>query len=57
MIGIKSLTGEKCPVSGIWRSEGHGKTAIAQKEGEIMPLHRNKKVSWRMIQHLPKKLR
>ena len=57
MIGRRSLTGERCPVSGIWRSEGHVKTAVVRKQGEIMPSHRNNEVSWRMIQHLPKKLK
>ena len=49
MIGRKSLTGEVCPSSGIWRSEGHGKTAIAKKEGDRMPSHRNKDVARRKI--------
>ena len=56
MIGKKSITGDKCPVSGIWRSESFGKTAIALKQGEIMPTYRNRDVSWTMIQHLPKQL-
>ena len=57
MIGRKSLTGELCPSSGIWRSEGRGKTAIARRQGDKMPRHRNKDVIWRKIQHLPKKLK
>lgn len=55
MIGQRILTGDKCPTSGIWRSEGKGgKTAIVKRQDELMPSHRNSDVSWRMIQHLPK---
>lgn len=55
MIGTRIITGEKCPTSGIWRSEGtNGKTAVVKKQGEVMPMHRNQDVSWKMIQHLPK---
>lgn len=56
MIGKKSITGEKCPVSGIWRSESFGKTAVVLKQGEIMPTYRNRDVSWTMIQHLPRQV-
>ena len=56
MIGKNILTGDTCPVSGIWRTEEHGKTAVALKQGEVMPTYRNRDVSWTMIQHLPKQL-
>ena len=57
MIGRRSLTGERCKYQEYGDQKAHGKTAVVRKQGEIMPSHRNKDASWRMIQHLPKKLK
>ena len=50
-IGTTAKTGEKCPESGIWKSEDSPSTTAPIAKGNVMPPHNGKAVVWRLIQH------
>jgi hypothetical protein len=50
-IGTTARTGEVCPESGIWEVVGTPSTTAPISEGNRMPPHRNRAVTWRLLQY------
>ncbi|SOE86830.1 hypothetical protein SAMN05446935_7347 [Burkholderia sp. YR290] len=50
-IGTLARTGGKCPESGVWRSVETPSTTVTVAEGNSMPRHDAKAVTWRLIRH------
>ena len=44
-------TGEKCPVSGVWKVDGFPTTTAPIAKGNTMPPYCGKAVTWRLIQY------
>jgi hypothetical protein len=42
-------TGEKCPVSGIWKSKDSKPTSAPIAKGNRMPPHNGKGVKWKLV--------
>ncbi len=51
-IGITAKTGGKCPESGVWRSIDMPSTKTPIVEGNSMPRHDGKVVTWRLIRYV-----
>jgi len=50
-IGTRAKTGEKCPESGVWKSEDYPSTTAPIAKGNTMPPHNGKAVTWVLIQY------
>jgi hypothetical protein len=50
-IGTKARTGEKCPESGVWKSQDNPSTTAPIAKGNTMPPHNDKAVTWVLIQY------
>lgn len=48
-IGTTASTGQKCPESGIWKSQDNPSTTAPIAIGNIMPPHNRKAVVWQLI--------
>lgn len=47
---MTARTGERCPVSGVWKVDGFPTSAPIAK-GNVMPPYCGKAVTWRLIQY------
>lgn len=50
-IGTTAKTGEKCPESGVWRSQDSSPTTAPIAKGNVMPPHNGKAVTWQLVQY------
>ncbi len=50
-IGTTAKTGEKCPESGVWRSQDTPSTTAPIAKHNVMPPHNQKAVVWRLEQY------
>lgn len=50
-LGTTARTGEKCPESGVWESQDSPSTTAPIAEGDTMPPHNAKAVTWKLIQY------
>ena len=48
---MTAKTGEKCPVSGVWKVDGFPTTTAPIAKGNTMPPYCGKAVTWRLIQY------
>lgn len=46
---MTAKTGEKCPVSGVWKVDGFPTTTAPIAKGNTMPPYCGKAVTWRLI--------
>ena len=49
-VGRTARTSEKCPESGVWKSQDSPSTTAPIAYGNIMPPHNNRSVVWQLIQ-------
>lgn len=49
-VGRVAHTGQKCPESGVWKSQDSPSTTAPIAIGNIMPPHNQKSVDWKLIQ-------
>ena len=50
-IGTTAKTGEKCPESGVWKSQDTPSTTAPIAKGNTMPPHNDKAVTWKLTQY------
>jgi len=50
IVGTTARTGERCPVSGIWKVMGSPTTTAPIAKGNVMPPYNGKAVVWKLIQ-------
>jgi hypothetical protein len=50
-IGTTASTGQKCPESGVWKSLDDQSTTAPIAQGNTMPPHNGKAVTWKLIQY------
>lgn len=50
-IGTTASTGQKCPESGVWKSQDSPSTTAPIAKGNIMPPHNSKGVTWKLISY------
>jgi len=50
-LGTTAKTGENCPESGVWESQDSPSTTAPISEGNNMPPHNGKAVTWKLIQY------
>ncbi len=50
-LGTKARTGERCPESGVWKSDDVPSTTAPIAKGNVMPPHHQKAVYWILIQY------
>ncbi len=50
-IGMTGRTGEKCPVSGVWKWLGTPSTTIPLSKGETFPPYNGKAGTWQLISY------
>ena len=50
-IGTTARTGEKCPESGVWKSNDAPSTTAPIAIGNTMPPHNGKAVTWTLTQY------
>ncbi len=50
-IGTTARTGERCPESGVWESQDYPSTTAPIAEGNVMPPHGGKSVTWKLIRY------
>jgi hypothetical protein len=50
-IGTTARTGERCPESGVWESQDHPSTTAPIAEGNVMPPHGGRSVTWKLIRY------
>lgn len=50
-VGTTARTGERCPESGIWKSLDTPSTTAPIAEGNVMPPHNGKAVTWQLTAH------
>ncbi len=48
-LGTTRKTGEKCPESGVWESQGTPSTTIPLSEGETFPPYNDEDTTWKLI--------
>lgn len=48
---MTAKTGEKCPVSGVWKVDGFPTTTAPIAKGNTMPPYCGKAVTWKLIQY------
>lgn len=48
-IGMTGKTGEKCPVSGVWKWLGTPSTTIPLSKGETFPPYNNQSGTWQLV--------
>ena len=46
---MTARTGQKCPVSGVWKVVGYPTTKAPIAKGNIMPPYDGKAVTWQLI--------
>lgn len=49
-LGTRARTGERCPESGVWKSEDNPSTTAPIAQGNVMPPHNGRAVVWVLIQ-------
>ena len=47
-VGTRARTGQRCPESGIWKSEDIPSTTAPIAKGNVMPPHYGRAVTWRL---------
>jgi hypothetical protein len=47
-IGTTARTGEKCPESGVWKSQDSPSTTAPISQGNVMPPHNSRAVTWQL---------
>jgi hypothetical protein len=47
-LGTTARTGEKCPESGVWKSQDSPSTTAPIAHGNIMPPHNRVAVTWQL---------
>ncbi len=50
-VGTTARTGERCPESGIWKSQDVPSTTAPIAKGNVMPPHNGRAVTWQLTQH------
>ena len=50
-IGTTAKTGEKCPESGVWKSQDTPSTTSLMAKCDTMPPHNGKAVTWKLTQY------
>ncbi len=50
-LGTTRKTGEKCPESGVWKSQSNPSTTIPLSKGERFPPYKNRAVVWKLIRY------
>jgi hypothetical protein len=50
-IGTTARTGERCPESGVWKSQDVNSTTAPIAKGNVMPPHGGRAVTWKLIQY------
>jgi hypothetical protein len=50
-IGTTATTGEKCPESGVWKSQDTPSTTAPIAINNVMPPHNKKAVTWKLISY------
>ena len=50
-LGTTKKTGEKCPESGVWKSQSTPSTTIPLSKGETFPPYNDKAVVWKLISY------
>ncbi len=48
---MTAKTGEKCPVSGVWKVVGYPTTTAPIAKGNVMPPYCGRAVTWTLIQY------
>ncbi len=48
-LGITRKTGQKCPESGVWKSQSTPSTTIPLSKGETFPPYNGESVIWKLI--------
>ncbi|WP_166459431.1 hypothetical protein [Amycolatopsis pithecellobii] len=48
-VGTTARTGERCPVSGVWKVLGTPSTTAPIAKGNVMPPYGDQAVTWQLI--------